>query len=42
LIEVKLAGTSKDLRGKRVAVYSYGADKKSTDAKTGNDDVKTW
>ena len=41
-IKVDLAGTSKDLRGRRVAVYSYGADKKSTDAKTGNDDVKTW
>ena len=41
-IQVKLGGVTKDLRGKRVAVYSYGADKKSTDAKTGKDDVKTW
>jgi prepilin-type N-terminal cleavage/methylation domain-containing protein len=41
-IQVKLGGVTKDLRGKRVAVYSYGGDKKSTDAKTGKDDVKTW
>jgi prepilin-type N-terminal cleavage/methylation domain-containing protein len=42
-IQVTLGGTTaKDMRGRRVAVYSYGSDKKSSTPAEGNDDVKTW
>lgn len=35
-------GKQETLRGKRVAVYSAGADKKSGDTKSVTDDPKTW
>lgn len=41
-LSVNVAGTTKNLHGRRVAVWSLGADGKSDDAKTAADDVKNW
>ena len=41
-LTVNIGGTTKNLHGRRVAVWSLGADGKSDDAKTANDDVKNW
>lgn len=39
---LNIAGTTKNLHARRVAVWSLGPDGKSDDAKTAADDVKNW
>jgi hypothetical protein len=41
-LALTIGGTTKTLRGRRVAVWSSGADGKSDDIKTATDDVKNW
>jgi prepilin-type N-terminal cleavage/methylation domain-containing protein len=39
---LNVGGTTKNLHGRRVAVWSLGPDGKSDDPKTASDDVKNW
>jgi len=41
-LTLTVGGTTKNLHGRRVAVWSLGADGKSDDPKTAADDVKNW